>query len=98
ILTQHFESNKRIFLFQENGYYEYNNLLFAYTHLYSEETVKFDFPTDKIKISLYHGILNDLFKFGLKKEELKGKFNTTDFRNTDYLLLGDVHRLLIKDN
>lgn len=76
-----------------SGCYRYNNILFNVTDLYSDVITKYpklDDDENFIKIGLYHGMLeNTVLQNGTKMSE--GKFNKNDFKESDIVMLGDVH-------
>jgi hypothetical protein len=76
---------------EKTGIYSYcKNLLFGYTDVYENEVVKIDNKDKRIKIGLWHGTMNQS-KTSLG-ETLEGKFNCKDFKNYDYVMLGDIHK------
>lgn len=91
IITQNFYTINKLYLLKDK-YYSYNNILFGVTNLYDIETTKFDFPTDKIKIALYHGYIHGAKLEKGNEEYVVGLFNLGDFSTADYLLLGDIHK------
>ena len=91
IITQNFNTKNKLHLLKEK-YYEYNNIIFGLTSLYDAETTKFDFDTEKIKISLYHGFIHGATLENGNEEYIVGRFNLQDFETGDYLLLGDIHK------
>ena len=86
-----------IFLLDRSGVYETDNISFCVSGIYDEEQFiepKF-VETDKMKIALFHGIVQDKCKDYLKFNPDK---HSIDFEGYDFVLLGDVHEhFFIKD-
>lgn len=91
IITQNFNTKNKLHLLKDK-YYEYNNILFGLTSLYDTDTTKFDFATDKIKISLAHTYIHGATLENGHEEHMVGRFNLQDFSTADYLFLGDIHK------
>lgn len=72
--------------------YEYGNIVFSLNSLEDTNYFKVNPKNDKIKIALYHGMLQEI-SFS------KGGISVEDFENYDFVLLGDVHeRQFLKEN
>jgi DNA repair exonuclease SbcCD ATPase subunit len=89
-IGNYFASKHNVFVCKESGVYEYNNILFGITSLYDDEIVKC--KGKQTKIALYHGTI-----YGSKldnKIEMKEKtsFKCSDFKEYDYVMLGDIHK------
>lgn len=81
--------DNHIYLLPEDGVYQYCNIDFGYTSIFSESITK-PHNTDRIKVALYHGTLN-----GSKIDngfDINGKHSCKDFIGWDYVLLGDIHK------
>lgn len=88
---------KNIYLLEKSGIYLYGkNLLFGYTDVYENKVTKIEKIEEieeieeKIKIGLWHGTMNQS-KTTLG-ETLEGKFNCSDFKDYDLVMLGDIHK------
>jgi DNA repair exonuclease SbcCD ATPase subunit len=95
IISTNFFTHNKIYFIDDNTIYLYNNIIFGLTKVYdlkitpcvlSEEYSK------KIKIGLYHGrvisYLNENEMFFVKDDCV----NYKDFKDYDYVLLGDIHQ------
>lgn len=72
--------------------YEYGNIVFSLNSLEDTHYFKVNPDNDKIKIALYHGMLQEI-SFS------KGGISVEDFEMYDFVLLGDVHeRQFLKKN
>jgi DNA repair exonuclease SbcCD ATPase subunit len=90
-LTQDISDN--IHYLKHTGLYEIGNVIFSLNSL-EDTNSPISIPKDinKIKIGLYHGMLKEIaFSNGL--------LSTEDFKEFDYVLLGDIHeRQFLQDN
>ena len=84
------ESKFKVHLLK-SGIYEYSNIIFGVTDIHQDKVTKLDMNTDKIKINLYHGYIHGA-KLQNEGSNLVGKFNQTDFSDSKYTLLGDIHK------
>jgi DNA repair exonuclease SbcCD ATPase subunit len=79
-------------IINKTGNYIYGNIVFGATDLFSNTVATID-PKhkDKIKIGLYHGIINGMknnLGFSLSNS---AKFNISNFNEYDFVFLGDIH-------
>lgn len=82
---------KNLYYLQYSGIYEYGNIVFGLTSLVDDKFIKSEYITSKkIKIGLYHGMLN---KCKVKKDgiEMYSNLGIKDFKGYNYVLLGDIH-------
>lgn len=97
ILDKLYTKNK-IYLLLDNKNYQYNNIIFGVTSMFTDTVTPCVDDTDKIKIGLYHGMIigaKNNNGFGLASE---GCFKVSDFKNYyDYVMLGDVHKHMYLD-
>lgn len=84
---------KNLVYFRNTGVYNVgNNITFALTSVFDETLIKStDYKTDRLKIALYHGMVEaiDNNRNHLAKGDYK--FTSLDFDGFDYVLLGDIH-------
>lgn len=95
------DTKYKIHLLIKDGLYIYNNIVFGFTSMISNHVISCNIQ-DKIKIGLWHGIIHGStncddfilsnqsstnFTFGNSR-----MFNTSDFKDYDYVMLGDVHK------
>lgn len=81
-----------IYYLKYTDLYEYGNVIFSLNSLEDKEYFKSLPDTNKIKIALYHGMLQEI-SFS------KGGISIEDFDKYDFVLLGDVHeRQFLKEN
>lgn len=82
-----------LFYFRDTGVYNVgDNITFALTSVFDETLIKSnDYQTDRLKIALYHGMVEaiDDNKNHLAKGDYQ--FTTKDFNGYDFVLLGDIH-------
>ncbi|AYV78804.1 MAG: putative DNA repair protein [Edafosvirus sp.] len=93
-IIQNLNTKNKIYLLKENGNYEYENIIFGVTSLFSEKVTK---PLDKIKnkiqIALYHGqVYGSSYFNDIKPNKEDVDFIMSDFKNYDLVLLGDIHK------
>ncbi|MBM3413181.1 MAG: hypothetical protein FJY19_07365 [Bacteroidetes bacterium] len=91
------KKHNNLFLLTESGLYEYHNIIFGHTR-FSENVVQpCNIDTDKIKIALYHGTIhNSINENGYKNQNDKKMEKTylcvNDFKDYDFVMLGDIHK------
>lgn len=87
------ESEHKIFLLDsgESKLYQYNNIIFGYTSMHDKNVIPCNIK-NKIKIALWHGIVHGATSFTEFPLSNTKSFNQTDFKDYDYVLLGDVHK------
>jgi DNA repair exonuclease SbcCD nuclease subunit len=82
---------KNLYYLQYSGIYEYGNIIFGLSSLLDDKFIKSDYIIEKkIKVGLYHGILNKS-KSGSNGIELNSNIGKKNFIGYDYVLLGDIH-------
>jgi DNA repair exonuclease SbcCD ATPase subunit len=82
---------KNLYYLQYSGIYEYGNIIFGLSSLVDDKFIKSEYITNnKIKIGLYHGMLN---KCKVQKDgiEMFSNIGIKDFKGYNYVLLGDIH-------
>ena len=84
-----FDTVNKIYLLDTTGEYEYGNVVFGYTDIYTEEIYKISNHPKKIKIGLWHGMIDECNNYG---RNMKSKITTKDFEGYDYVMLGDIHK------
>jgi DNA repair exonuclease SbcCD ATPase subunit len=84
-----FETVNKIYLLDVTGEYEYGNVIFGYTDIYEEQIYKISKKTKKIKIGLWHGMVDECNNYG---RSMKSRITTKDFEGYDYVMLGDIHK------
>ena len=95
-ILKNLETENALYLLNNEGYYEYNNILFGHTRFgFSKSVLKCNLDFDGLKIGLYHGIVtggkdND-FKF-FNSDGEKKYFSVDDFSDYDFTFLGDIHK------
>jgi hypothetical protein len=86
----------KVYVLKDEGHYEYQNICFSMTSMFSTEVLKCDIETDKIKIALFHGTLNKSVTFyghEFNNDIEKKYFKVSDFDEIyDFTLLGDIHK------
>jgi DNA repair exonuclease SbcCD ATPase subunit len=92
ILNANFITKYKNHVLKKSGIYEYANILFGVTDIFSTDTTKMNFETDKMKINLYHGIVNGASVDNDNINNLSGKFSQKDFSDGNLTLLGDIHK------
>lgn len=90
IIGKMFQTEHNIYLLRESGKYEYNNIIFGVTSIYEKEVTKIGL-SDKIKIGLYHGTIKGS-KYDMEMTTNNGLFVIKDFKEYDYVMLGDIHK------
>lgn len=95
-IVKNLQTENKLYLLNDEGYYQYYNILFGHTRFGQSTKVlecKFDF--DGYKCGLYHGIINGVKENNIEykntKEEKK-YFDTNDFNDYDFVFLGDIHK------
>lgn len=85
-----------------SGFYEYKNIILGVSSLWDGKFIKmndidqtYDL-TNKIKVALYHGIVNDAYSDMYFK--LTSNIHTNCFENYDYAFLGDIHKRQVLNN
>ena len=91
IIDNYFLSKHKIHLLLDKCIYEYNNIYFGLTTMKQYKITKIDHLNGKTKIALYHGTLNgsNIEHFTFSNNTF---FNVKDFKDYDYVLLGDIHK------
>jgi DNA repair exonuclease SbcCD ATPase subunit len=82
---------ENLYYLQYSGIYEYGNIVFGLSSLVDDKFIKAKYITsNKIKIGLYHGMLN---KCKVQKDgiEMFSNLGIKDFKGYNYVLLGDIH-------
>lgn len=82
---------ENLYYLQYSGIYEYGNIVFGLSSLVDDKFIKAKYITsNKIKIGLYHGMLN---KCKVQKDgiEMLSNIGIKDFKGYNYVLLGDIH-------
>lgn len=92
ILNNNFKTKYKNFILKKSGVYEYANITFGVTDIFSNDTTKLNMDTDNIKINLYHGYIHGATLDNEEFNDMVGKFNQKDFSNGDLTLLGDIHK------
>jgi DNA repair exonuclease SbcCD nuclease subunit len=85
------ETKNKIYCLNENANYEYNNLLFSVTTLFTKTKTPFINKKNKTKINLYHGYIHGT-TLDINDVYLNYRFNLDNFSDGDLLLLGDIHK------
>ena len=84
-------TDKPMYLLDNDGNYHFKNVTFTYTSLYSTEVTECKPKKNNIAIGLYHGTVKEVFDMENKYTN-SGRFQMEDFNNYDYILLGDIHK------
>ncbi len=97
-IIEHLEYKHPYYLLNKNGHYQFKNIVFTFTDLFSNKVVT-PMKTDKINIGLYHGRIKEIINI----EDFhtnSGVFSINDFfdKKYDYVLLGDIHQRQIIKN
>ena len=92
------ESVKPYYIITKNGNYEFKNIIFTFTDLFSNKITQ-PFVTDKLKIGLYHGRIKEVMDIKDNKTN-SSYFAINDFmsNNFDFVLLGDIHKRMVLEN
>ncbi len=81
--------DNKIYLLKESGFYRFGNIVFGVSSLYDNKITKLKRDKKKYKrkttIALYHGPVRPA-------SPSKKYISLTDFKNYDYVLLGDIHK------
>ncbi len=95
-ILKNLDTDNSLFLLNNEGFYQYNNILFGHTRFgFSQKVLECKFKFDGYKCALYHGIINGAKdnNFEYKNTIEKKKYYTTnDFSDYDYVFLGDIHK------
>lgn len=86
------EKNK-VFMLKKSGIYEYNNILFGVTSVYSEKIQKCPTIENKINVGLYHGYIHGASIQNDEIGHMVGRFNQGDFSEYEIVCLGDIHKM-----
>jgi len=94
-IVKNLETENSLYFLNDEGHYEYNNILFGHTRFgFSKSVLKCDI-FDGYKIALYHGIVtggkDNNFEFKNADGERK-YFSVDDFVDYDFTFLGDIHK------
>lgn len=97
IIERGLKTKNKLFLLQNNDIYLYNNIIFGVTTMFADTVTKCKIDEKKIKIALYHGIIEGVkTENGILLEKYKDSntrlFNNKDFDDYDIVMLGDVHK------
>ena len=76
---------------QKTGYYDYGNIRFTVNSVFDGYAIDNNSQTDKIKISLYHGIV-DGSNLQNDQKARNVDIDIREFKGFDFLLLGDIHK------
>ena len=90
-------SNEKLHYIRESGIYNFGtNLVFGHTSVIDKKLIKADMidTTDRVKIALFHGMVDDKTKDGDGQFLLRDcDFSVNDFKGYNKVLLGDVHKV-----
>lgn len=93
IISKDFTTDHKIFLLKKNKLYQYNNIIFGVTTVSSVKVTPIPQNiNNKIKIALYHGMLNGVKLDNDFKVTNHSGFNVSDFKDYDLVMLGDIHK------
>jgi len=87
-----YNKKSNIYYLKDTGIYHYGNITFSVTSVFDENIIRaYQLKNQrKYKIALYHGNVGEtITDVG---HRLHGEFSIEDFKNYDFVLLGDVHR------
>ena len=84
------ETKNKIHHLIQSGVYIYGNISFGLTTMFDNKITSIN-TENKIKIGLYHGIINGCKTSDEFQMFNTGNFNVSDFNEYDYVLLGDIH-------
>ena len=73
----------------KDGSYEYKNIIFGLTTMFNNKVTQIE--SNKIKIGLYHGTIKEICS-NKHQYTNSGNFSIDEFKNYDYILLGDIHK------
>ena len=95
-IVKNLETENKLYLLNDEGYYQYYNILFGHTRFgQSAKVLECKFNFDGYKCGLYHGIINGVkdnnIEYKNTKEDKK-YFDTNDFADYDFVFLGDIHK------
>ena len=84
---------KNLYYFKDTGIYDFgDNIQFAVISVFNKKLIRAsELNKDKIKIALYHGIVNGSMT-DLGYELTSDSFNINSFKGYDLVLLGDIHK------
>lgn len=73
----------------KDGSYEFKNIVFGLTTIFNKKVTQIE--STKTKIGLYHGTIKEISP---NKHQFtnSGNFSINEFKNYDYVLLGDIHK------
>jgi hypothetical protein len=95
-IVKNLETENKLYLLNDEGYYQYNNILFGHTRFgQSKKVLECDFNFDGYKCGLYHGIINGVSDNGYEyknNDNEKKYYTTNDFSDYDFVFLGDIHK------
>jgi hypothetical protein len=95
-IVKNLQTENKLYLLNDEGYYQYYNILFGHTRFgQSKKVLECSFNFDGYKCGLYHGIINGASDNGYEYKntnEEKKYYNTNDFADYDYVFLGDIHK------
>jgi DNA repair exonuclease SbcCD ATPase subunit len=92
-ILKNLETKNKIHLLLDDKVYEYNNILFGLTTMFTKTVTECNIETDKIKIGLYHGIIRGCTTDKDFQISNTDNFNMSDFmKHYDLCLLGDIHK------
>lgn len=80
-----------IYSLTEHGLFEYNNIIFSHSSMHGNDIISVNNIKDnnKIKIALYHGIINGI---KINNIVMNNKVKIEQFDGYDFVLLGDIHK------
>ena len=90
-ILRYMSTKNKIHLLLEDRCYQYNNIIFGVTTMFTKKVTEVNRQDDKIHIGLYHGIINGT---SLDNEYIMNtsRFNMSDFSNYDLCMFGDIHK------
>jgi DNA repair exonuclease SbcCD ATPase subunit len=95
-IVKNLETENKLYLLNDEGYYQYYNILFGHTRFgQSKKVLTCDFDFDGYKCGLYHGIINGASDNGYEyknNDNEKKYYTTNDFSDYDFVFLGDIHK------
>lgn len=95
-IVKNLETENKLYLINNEGYYQYYNILFGHTRFgQSTKVLECKFNFDGYKCGLYHGIINGVKDNNIeyKNTNDEKKYHTTnDFSDYDFVFLGDIHK------
>jgi len=90
-ILRYMKTKNDIHLLLEDRCYQYNNIIFGVTTMFTNKVTKVNRQENKIYIGLYHGIINGS---SLDNDFIMNtsRFNVTDFSDYDICMFGDIHK------